>query len=99
MQSKLFDIFIQTIGMKRANGLGVFGFLKFKHASILVKTGCGLRVAGDRRIEHGAECIGLSLIIGVRGQKTEGRGQKSEVGIRPPAHRGIRLRPGGKAEK
>jgi len=25
-------------------------------------------------------------------------GRKSEVGIWPPAHRGIRLRPGGKAE-
>jgi hypothetical protein len=46
MQSKLFDIFIQTIGMKGANGLGVFGFLKFKHASILVKTGCGLSDTG-----------------------------------------------------
>jgi len=48
MQSKLFDIFIQTIGMKRANGLGVFGFLKFKHASILVKTSYGLQVTGYR---------------------------------------------------
>jgi len=24
---------------------------------------------------------------------------KSEVGVRPPAHRGLRLRPGGKSEK
>ncbi|MGB9439351.1 MAG: hypothetical protein WCB15_15510 [Desulfobacterales bacterium] len=26
------------------------------------------------------------------------RGKKWEVGMRPPAHRGLRLRPGGKAE-
>jgi len=42
----------------------------------------------------------------VRGQRSEDRGQMTddrvlnwEAGMRPPAHRGLCLRPGGKAEK
>jgi molybdate-binding protein len=37
-----------------------------------------------------------------RGQRTEDRGRMTEFiefGIRPPAHRGLRLRPGGNAER
>jgi hypothetical protein len=33
-----------------------------------------------------------------RKQRSDYRGQNSEVGRRPPAHRGLRLRPGGNGE-
>jgi hypothetical protein len=34
----------------------------------------------------------------LRGEFGMGNESKSEFGMRPPAHRGLRLRPGGKAE-
>jgi hypothetical protein len=41
--------------------------------------------------------LGLT-IKGKKGILRKYRDSNSEVGMRPPAHRGLRLRPGGKAE-